>query len=276
MVMKWRLLITILSLACGLPQGAVAAADPNSIRILAGGENYQGPPIMIVRADGAVIATVPVTNAVATIAPGQVTEDSMAATLKPYDFIVPSLKNVSVLRIEFDNDKWSGSSATGDRNLWIGAVTAGDTAIAPAQFALPEKGATRYGSVIVLARNDGIDIKRPPGGWQPVKIAAQEPACSGKASIVLSDYATNQTEPSEADAAQLAKSFAKIRGLSRCRLTVSSSTSPAGTPEVNALIANLRAEAVSSLAVKAGANARRIKIAPPQSGKRTVTVSVGP
>ena len=326
MVMKRCVVISILWLAFCWTQASVTAAEQNSISVFAGGDAYQGAPVMTLRADGRVIGSVAVRNAVIMIPAEERTEEFMSASLRPYVFIVPSLEDVRVLRIEFSNDKWSGSAATGDRNLWIGPVIAGDTTVAPTQSTLAQQGVGRYGSVTILAMNGGLDFNRPKAGWKLAKASAEEPAakepaakepaakepaakeaaakepaakesaakepaaknlalkepaakeasCAGKSSIVLSDYGTNQTSLSEADASQLTNSFAKIRGLSRCRLTISVMTSPSGTPEVNAIIAILRADAVLSLAVKAGAARNRIAIAPPKSGKRSVTISVSP
>ena len=273
MVIRLPVFASMVWLAVCFAPATADAAESNSIRVFAGGENYQGPPIMRIKADGSIIAVVPVTNALKSPVE-DLTEKSVTESLRPYEFMVPSLNKVQVLTIEFTNDAWSGSAAMGVRNLWIGSVTAGSTKFASGQLKVAGNRARRLGSMTILGSNDMIEIVRPKGGWSTVEAVKKEPSCAGR--TILTGYATNQTTPSLKDAARLTEAFAKISDLARCKLTIMVTTSPDSSAAANASVAGLRAEAVMAIALKAGAEPKRISVAKPKDGKRSVLISISP
>lgn len=252
-------------------------AKPGTLRILAGGEDFEGPPNLLVRADATLLGLVPVKNAVDGASLKKMSEAEIAKTLQPYEFAVPSLETVGTFSIEFNNDRWGGDTAKGDRNLYIGGVSVGGTEIPLESMAFVQGNGKRVGTFAVLQSNGAIRISRPAQGWQPVAQAVAKPAaCVAKSSIVLQGYAENQIGPGDGDASRLGTSLKTIAGLARCKIKITASTSPSGTVLSNARIAKARSDAVVPLLLKAGAVMEQISIQKPTSGDRGVIVSVSP
>ena len=169
-------------------------------------------------------------------------EAEIVKTFEAYEFKVPSLDDIRTLSIEFNNDRWGGDRATGDRNLYIGGVSVGSADLSLGQLQITQGAGDLVGAYAILWSNGSASIRKPSEGWLPVvsPAPAETVSCSGEFTIELRGYAENQTRPSDGDVSQLMKWIESIPALSSCKIDIAASTSPTGSALANARIAQAR------------------------------------
>ncbi len=252
-----------------------ATSKPAQLRVLAGGQAYEGPPVMTIRADGAVIAEIVVGNAIDSLTVDRPPADKIGAYMQAYDVDLPSMETVQRLRIEFKKDAWAGPDKRGDRNLWIASVTVGERRFEASQLTIDQGSGRLSPTYVSIFKKGGVEIIRPPEGWQ-VAAATEAAACDTRTELVLTGYAINQIDPGPEDAARVRALLGGKPGLSGCRIKITGSTSPGGSKRANERVAKRRAEAVAGILRGAGIPADRIKIMAPATGRRAVVLDAEP
>lgn len=271
-----NLLIAVLVLiAAAASHAAAETSKPAQLRIMAGGQAFEGPPVMTIRVDETAIAEIAVGNAIDSLTVDRPPADKIDVYMQAYDVDLPSLATVQRLRIEFNNDAWAGPDKRGDRNLWIASVTVGDRRFEASQLTIDNGSGRLAGTYVSVIMNGGVEIIRPPEGWQ-VAAATEATACNTRTDLVLTAYAVNQIDPGPEDAARVRALLGGKAGSSLCRVMITGSTSPGGGKQVNERIAKRRAEAVAVILRGAGIPADRIEITAPATGRRAVMLNAQP
>ncbi|MGQ0486725.1 MAG: carbohydrate-binding domain-containing protein [Hyphomicrobiales bacterium] len=254
---------------------AAETPKPAQLRIMAGGQAYQGPPVMTVRVDETAIAEIVVRNAIDSLTVEKPSAELIGGYLQAYDVDLPALDKMQRLRIEFTNDLWAGPEKPGDRNLWIGSVTVAGRQFDAAQLVIDAGSGRVSGNYVLINQSGGVEIGRPPEGWQAA-VAAKAPVCTTRTELVLTGYALNQLGPSTEDVSRLRTFLRQMPELSGCRIAITGSTSPGGGTQANKRVAMKRADAIAAILRGNGISADRISIAEPATGRRAVIIVAAP
>jgi hypothetical protein len=138
-----------------------------TIKILAGGEAYRGPPEFLLFADQKVIARVVVQT---TVDPTTIFTDKpsrVAAAMGYYIYSIPNIETVKTIGIEYVNDSWAGEGKLGDRNLWIKDVSVDGVTVPLEQLVIQAKvqQIDFVDEMVLFAANGKLEISRPKLGW---------------------------------------------------------------------------------------------------------------
>ena len=171
--------------------------------VTAGGDAYNGFPRFNLLADGQLIGSSDVTNAIDTTSGKRF--DGLGAGkeryLERFVFTVPDILDTAAIEIEFLNDDWAGPSRLGDRNLFVADVSVSTvekltdvSLVTTAVFApqslrpvvLDPRGARISADWAALYSTGKLRLERPMNGWTrnelgvPVRHKAQSDIVAAK------------------------------------------------------------------------------------------------
>jgi hypothetical protein len=144
---------------------SVALGFDGTIKVLAGGQAFEGPPILEVLADGASVGKAEVTSAVGLLN-GKLASDAQAlASLRSCTFKVKNLDKFQKLEFRYSNDKANNDVTTGDRNLWIGEIEVNGESFKASGLGVSAKEWEKFGDVVALYTEGSLELFRPEKGW---------------------------------------------------------------------------------------------------------------
>ena len=150
--------------------------------VTAGGDAYKGFPSFNLLADGQLIGSSDVTNAVDTTSGKRF--DALGAGkghyLERFVFAVPDILDTAAIEIEFLNDDWAGPDRLGDRNLFVAEVSVNtvekhtDVSLVTTAIFDPKslhpvvpdpRGARITANWAALYSTGKLRLERPMNGW---------------------------------------------------------------------------------------------------------------
>jgi hypothetical protein len=252
-------------------------ATPLNVKVVAGGQAFQGPPEFRVIANGATAGSIRVDNALNStqlkevLRGGGVSLESVKANLKEYAFSVPQLQTTATIAVEFANDAWGGSGTSDDRNLWISEIIINGVTYGVDELQLDPEVGFKSAGIAVLLRNGRLVVKKPKEGWLKTTGSAKVD-CGELEEMFISGYAARAFKVPSVELQKITE-FAAGAARNGCSVVVTGEATPGGTKTANERIARARADAVKILMINAGVESVvvRTKLG---SNRRGVTVSV--
>jgi hypothetical protein len=156
----------------GVPlAGAAPAAE---IVLIAAGEAYQGPPEFRVLANGKVLGTARVTQAIDTSGGEGLPLEGEQLKQHAQRFVFPvaqDIRDIESIEIEFVNDAWAGEGKPGDRNLYFLSLSVRTDGLSSSYGPMSFTPIGKEGnpllteSYAVFYSGGKLRLNRPAGGW---------------------------------------------------------------------------------------------------------------
>jgi outer membrane protein OmpA-like peptidoglycan-associated protein len=240
---------------------------PN-LKVRAGGQSYNGPPILQVFADDKLVGQAEMTSAPDVVDGKVAATGEVLASMGTYPFVVKDLEKVQKIELRYGNDASNDDSSKGDRNLWIAGIELNGKSYNATDLKISANHSEAYGDAIALYSNGSLELMRPEAGWPQPKVACKLPK-----TIQLTGFESNSPVLTAQSMAEVKRAIPTLRALRDCSLIIRARTSRAGAPGGLQKLASARAAELLKQLRNAGLSWKDVRVET-LTGDRLVEIDV--